>query len=118
MQRRLAAVAEPVDRTEPVDRVDPVAAPPAETAPEEEAAAAEPSAADEASFLAGKAEAHELASVPTAPAAEPATRLPSLDEALTRVPAELREVMDDLFRAKFTTVRKLPDKLVLSDGAS
>jgi hypothetical protein len=34
--------------------------------------------------------------------------LPGLDELVERIPLEVREALDDLFRAKFTTVRRIP----------
>lgn len=36
--------------------------------------------------------------------------LPSLDELVKRLSPEVRETLDDLFRAKFTTVRRMPVK--------
>ena len=36
--------------------------------------------------------------------------LPSLDDLVKRIPAEVREVLDDLFRVKYTTVRRVPKK--------
>lgn len=39
-----------------------------------------------------------------------AKTLPSLDELVQRIPSEVREVLEDLFRAKFTTVRRIPRK--------
>ncbi|HWL14984.1 MAG TPA: hypothetical protein VNR00_05220 [Opitutus sp.] len=33
--------------------------------------------------------------------------LPKLDELVTRIPAETRELLDELFRAKFVTVRRV-----------
>jgi hypothetical protein len=36
--------------------------------------------------------------------------LPALDELVQRIPAHVREILDDLFRAKFTKVRKVPAK--------
>ncbi|MEO7412007.1 MAG: hypothetical protein ABIZ81_01505, partial [Opitutaceae bacterium] len=36
--------------------------------------------------------------------------LPGLDELVGRLSPELRETLDDLFRAKFTSVRRLPVK--------
>jgi hypothetical protein len=36
--------------------------------------------------------------------------LPPLNELVDRIPAEVREVLDDLFRVKFTTVRRIPGK--------
>ena len=37
----------------------------------------------------------------------PAAPLPKLDELVSRIPAETRELLDELFRAKFTTVRRI-----------
>jgi hypothetical protein len=34
--------------------------------------------------------------------------LPPLDELVARIPAPVREILDDLFRARFTTVRRVP----------
>lgn len=36
--------------------------------------------------------------------------LPSLDELVKRLPAEVRDTLEDLFRAKFITVRRVPKK--------
>ena len=36
--------------------------------------------------------------------------LPPLDQLVQRIPADVREVLDDLFRVKFTTVRRVPAK--------
>jgi hypothetical protein len=33
--------------------------------------------------------------------------LPKLDELVNRIPAEARELLEELFRAKFTTVRRV-----------
>jgi hypothetical protein len=48
-----------------------------------------------------------------APAERPESRdLPALDGLVARVPAEIRHALDDLFRAKFTAVRRvLPQHL-------
>jgi hypothetical protein len=42
--------------------------------------------------------------------------LPGLDEAKARVPAKVLEVLDELFRAQFSEVRRVPEA-VLKDGA-
>ena len=34
--------------------------------------------------------------------------LPALDELVKRIPPEARELMDELFRAKFVTVKRVP----------
>jgi hypothetical protein len=36
--------------------------------------------------------------------------LPPLDELVKRIPASVREALDDLFRVKYTTVRRVPKK--------
>lgn len=36
--------------------------------------------------------------------------LPALDELVKRIPPDVRETLDDLFRAKFITVRRVPKK--------
>lgn len=36
--------------------------------------------------------------------------LPPLDELVKRIPAEVREALDELFRAKFTGVKRVPRK--------
>ena len=37
-----------------------------------------------------------------------AQALPPLDELVERIPTEVREVLEELFRARFTTVRRIP----------
>jgi hypothetical protein len=39
-----------------------------------------------------------------------AQALPPLDELVGRIPAEVREVLEDLFRARFVTVKRIPKK--------
>jgi hypothetical protein len=66
----------------------------------------------EASFLGEQREQGN----PTAPATVSAapteevdrTPLPPLDDLIKRIPAETRAVMDELFRAKFVSVRRIP----------
>lgn len=36
--------------------------------------------------------------------------LPPLDELVQRIPAEVRETLDELFRARFVTVKRVPKK--------
>jgi hypothetical protein len=76
-----------------------------------------PDEAAEASFMAEARERGEpVASVSLPAAVKEAVdetdpgHLPSLEELVQRIPAEVREALDDLFRAKFTTVRRLPKK--------
>jgi hypothetical protein len=79
---------------------------------------------DEAAESAFRAEARqrgEPLSAP-APAAEPEEEtengdkknLPPVEELVKRLSPEVREVLDDLFRAKFTTVRRVPAKALKS----
>jgi len=75
-----------------------------------EADAPWPGMADEASFL---AEQRGQGIVPPAGVANEPTDLsplPSLDELVQRIPAEARAALDDLFRAKFTSVRRVSKK--------
>jgi hypothetical protein len=43
----------------------------------------------------------------SAPAETVTAPLPKLDELVNRIPAESRELLEELFRAKFTTVRRI-----------
>ena len=47
-------------------------------------------------------------------APDKATALPELDTLVARLPAELRETLDELFRARFVSVKKLPKKVFQS----
>ncbi len=65
-----------------------------------------PTAEDEAAFLAEQGEAVPVPRITAEPvAAEP---LPPLDELVARIPAEARQLMEELFRAKFVTVKRVP----------
>jgi len=88
-----------------------VAEPPLEGGVEESEAAPWPSGSEEAAFLAGAPEG-AAAVVLAAPVAEsnPTEKLaplPPLEELIQRVPPAVREALDDLFRAKFTSVRRV-----------
>jgi hypothetical protein len=68
-----------------------------------------PGDSDEASFLAD-ARARGEPPVPLAAAEEEMAapgELPALEPLVARVPAEVREALDDLFRAKFTRVQRV-----------
>ena len=72
--------------------------------------------AGESAFLAGAKERGETV-VPVVPAvaavtAEPEETgaLPALDELVQRIPPGVRELLDELYRVKFTTVRRVPAK--------
>jgi hypothetical protein len=38
--------------------------------------------------------------------------LPEIDDLVARLPAEVRETLDELFRARFVAVKKLPKRLL------
>jgi hypothetical protein len=38
------------------------------------------------------------------------TTLPALDDLVQRIPLEVRDVLEDLFRARFVTVKRVPKK--------
>ena len=76
-----------------------------------------PDEAAESAFLAEARANGETPSVVAARAAELETEnerdgkgLPPLDDLVKRIPPHVREVLDDLFRAKFTGVRRVPKK--------
>lgn len=72
-----------------------------------------PDEAAEASFL---SDARERGEVVVAKKAEEvaeettAKPLPALDSLVERIPAEVRDVLEDLFRAKFVSVKRVPKK--------
>ena len=81
---------------------------------EEETGVSWPDEAAESSFL---SEARERGESPVAatPSQEltddsDASPLPALNELVERIPANIRETLDDLFRVKYTTVRRIPHK--------
>jgi hypothetical protein len=41
---------------------------------------------------------------------EPKGALPPLDELVNKIPAEVRDTLEDLFRARFVTVKRMPKK--------
>ena len=56
-----------------------------------------------------KSRGEVVAPVPTEAVEEIAPKnLPSLDELVKRIPADVREALDDLFRAKFVRVVRVP----------
>jgi hypothetical protein len=71
-----------------------------------------PSDAEESSFLADQVDAGAVAPdtlshvLPPLPAEEGS--LPPLDDLVQRIPAPTRALLDELFRAKFITVKRLP----------
>jgi hypothetical protein len=65
----------------------------------------------EDAFLSESAARGEVPVPVAAGTAEPsrAEKLPALDELVARVPANVAGLLDDLFRAKFTAVRRFPE---------
>lgn len=74
-----------------------------------------PSEGEEAAFLAEQREqgfgapaSGAAAAKAAAPDPDEKTPLPPLDDLVNRIPAATRELMDELFRAKFVTVKRVP----------
>lgn len=83
--------------------------PPGATGPEDGAPVG-PSEGEEAAFLAEQRTA-EPAYGPRqngAAAEEPVGPLPPLEDLVSRIPAPTRALVDELFRAKFVTVKRVP----------
>lgn len=92
-----------VATTEPNQSIEPNGAPPP---PDEEGYVwPEGSAPSEATAISENAPEDERA---------PETPLPSLDELVKRIPTATRETLDELFRAKFVSVKRV-DKSVLKN---
>jgi hypothetical protein len=70
-----------------------------------------PDEAAEVAFFGATSETETPAAKPALDADEqrpsPAPPLPKLEELVNRIPAESRELLDELFRAKFTVVRRV-----------
>jgi hypothetical protein len=83
---------------------------------DEEGSPSWPDETAESAFLADARDRGESVTSTPAPKAEAADDadtnkpLPPLDELVKRIPAEVRETLDDLFRARFVTVRRVPKK--------
>jgi len=84
-------------------------------APVDDGAPVGPADGEEASFIAEQREQGFSAPTPAAnraaaAEAEPDAKapLPPLDDLVNRIPASTRELMDELFRAKFITVKRVP----------
>ncbi len=112
----MAAIRAPVERPAPAATPDDADLTAASEAPAAGEAPVWPGEADEASFFAdSRARGEVLPALPTVPPAQeldPGPDLPPLDALVARVPAPLREALDDLFRAKFTRARRLPASAV------
>ena len=75
--------------------------------PVEAGAPSGPGEAEEAAFLAEQRLMEPAGPGPAEPEEAPAD-LPPLEDLVARVPAPTRALMDELFRAKFVTVRRVP----------
>ncbi len=79
-----------------------------------------PDEAAEKAFLAERGEAPERVTPVAAASSEPEEEaltnvpLPALGELLKRLTPETRELLDDLFRAKFVSVRRVPKQALKS----
>jgi hypothetical protein len=82
-----------------------------------EADAPWPGAADETAFLAEqRVQNGPLPAIPVGPVNETAdsSPMPPLEELVQRIPAEAREALEDLYRAKFIGVRRVAKKSLKS----
>jgi hypothetical protein len=103
------SAAEPVEDDVVVASTEPTAANGIAALPSDDTAPW-PGSTDESSFLAEQRVQGVVP--PVGPASEPTdlSPLPSLDELVQRIPAEARAALDDLFRAKFSGVRRISKK--------
>jgi hypothetical protein len=72
-----------------------------------------PSAEEEAAFLSSERENGGSAlAAPTVPAAlyadDEKGELPPMEDLVKRIPAHARDLIEDLFRARFVTVKRIP----------
>ena len=69
-----------------------------------------PGEAEESAFLVEQQQASPPKPVAISPAQgdERTVPLPPMDELIQRIPASTRELIDQLFRAKFVTVKRMP----------
>ncbi len=69
-----------------------------------------PGADEEAAYLATQSASENAPDLSTNRAEPPADKnLPPLETLLARIPAETHAALDELFRAKFTVVRRVPE---------
>jgi hypothetical protein len=97
---------EPADSAEAAELATPVAG--------DEEGPATPSEADEAAFLAEARDRGERVRPVTRETIEEVEEktatLPKLDDLVNRIPADVRDTLDELFRARFVAVRRVPRK--------
>ena len=93
----------PADVPEPPEDIVNAAPPPGDEPP--------PSEAFEAAMLTElRARGEPAFTPPPAEGEAPKGKLPPLEELVGRIPAETRQLLDELFRARFTEVRRVPAK--------
>ncbi len=78
-----------------------------------------PGDAEESAFLAEQKASEPAVSAPRAANGQEANgetggSLPPLDDLVHRIPAPTRELIDELFRAKFVTVKRVPKSALKS----
>ena len=77
-----------------------------------------PSAEEEAAFLSQDRTSEQFyGQAPKAENLEPATgetSLPPMEDLVKRIPAPARELMEELFRARFVTVKRVPQSALKS----
>ena len=102
---------DPVAALLPEEVLEPV---PVDAAPEAVATASWPDETVESAYRAEaleRGEAVTAAKVPVEANDETSTApLPALDDLVKRIPSHVRETLDDLFRARFVTVRRVPER--------
>jgi hypothetical protein len=79
--------------------------------PADESAPMGPSADEEAAFLSAERENGTSTAVLPVPAAmveDEKGELPPMEDLVKRIPAQARDLMEDLFRARFVTVKRIP----------
>lgn len=83
-----------------------------ETPPEDEGAPIGPSETEEMAFLGEQRAAEPAGGTPEPPAngGENGGALPPLEELMQQIPREARDLLDELFRAKFVGVRRVRQK--------
>jgi|GEM_PF-347276 hypothetical protein len=110
--RETAAAGDNAAVTRPEPPEEAVAAAGVDEAQLENGANVWPDESAEVAFFAEQREQGVPVSSSRAPEAreevEGAGPLPALDELVKRIPREARELMDELFRAKFVTVKRVP----------
>jgi len=83
----------------------------ADLPPAENLAPVGPSLEEEAAFIASERESGASTPIPPAATADKddeKTELPPLEDLVQRIPAPARELIEELFRARFVTVKRLP----------